>query len=95
MSGPSTALRPVSRRVGLEARAGGCWHCASSISPPAQQRATLTTGANIRSGPSVSASIVRVGKKGDALIVFDAREGWLQVGGDKPEGWVAANLVNR
>ena len=33
MPGPSTALRPVSRRGGLEARAGGCWHCASSISP--------------------------------------------------------------
>jgi hypothetical protein len=33
MRRPRTALRPVSRRGGLEARAGGCWHCASSISP--------------------------------------------------------------
>ena len=54
---------------------------------------TLVTGANIRSGPSANNSIIRVGKKGDILTLFETRGAWLRVGNLQSEGWVAANLA--
>lgn len=69
----------------------------SSLGPrTAIQHGILTTDANIRSGPSTSFAIVRVAKKGDAVTIFDTRDGWAEVGApDRVEGWVANSLLKR
>ena len=56
-------------------------------------RITLITGANIRQAPSTSAAILRAGHQGESLSQFGATNSWVQVGADKPEGWVSRQLV--
>lgn len=58
-------------------------------------KATATTGANIRSAPSATASIVRVAAKGATLNVFREANGWVQVGDTAPEGWISGSLLTR
>lgn len=55
--------------------------------------ATVKTAANVRSGPNISADIVRVAGSGEKFGVFARVNGWVQVGTDKPIGWIAASLL--
>jgi uncharacterized protein YgiM (DUF1202 family) len=54
---------------------------------------TVKTPANIRSGPSASATVIRIARAGEKFDVFGRANGWVQVGTDKPLGWIAASLL--
>jgi Protein of unknown function (DUF4236)/Bacterial SH3 domain len=54
---------------------------------------TVRTPANIRTAPNSSARIIRVAGAGEKFGVFSRASGWVQVGLDKPLGWIAASLL--
>jgi hypothetical protein len=54
---------------------------------------TVRTPANIRSRPSPSATVIRVAASGEKFGVFSRANGWMEVGLDKPIGWIAASLL--
>jgi len=60
---------------------------------PSLPMVTVRTPANIRSGPSSSATVIRVTGSGEKFGVFGRANGWVQVGIDKPLGWIAASLL--
>jgi hypothetical protein len=60
---------------------------------PSRPVVTIKTPSNIRTGPSTSATVVRVAGSGEKFIVFGRANGWVQVGIDKPLGWIAASLL--
>lgn len=62
-------------------------------STPSLPMVTVKTPANIRSAPSISAGVVRVAGAGERFSAFGRANGWVQVGMDKPIGWIAASLV--
>jgi uncharacterized protein YgiM (DUF1202 family) len=51
------------------------------------------TGTNIRSEPSTTAAVVRKETKGRELTVFGRSGQWVEVGEDRPQGWIHADLV--
>ena len=55
---------------------------------------TVKTAANVRSGPNQSAAIVRTANARERFYIFDRRNGWIQVGTDRPLGWIAASLLS-
>lgn len=57
--------------------------------------ATTTTGANIRSQPSRTASIVKVLDKGTEVLVLESSGGWARVASDNrdPLGWINSSLL--
>jgi hypothetical protein len=60
---------------------------------PSLSMVTVRTPANLRSGPSSSATVIRVAGSGEKFNVFGRANGWVQVGTDKPLGWIAASLL--
>jgi hypothetical protein len=56
---------------------------------------TVRTRANIRSGPSSSATIIRAAGSRKKFSVFGRANCWVNVGVDnyKPLGWIAAALL--
>ena len=50
-------------------------------------------GANVRAGPSTSASIVRTEPRGKQLTVFQRVGQWVQIGEATPFGWIHADLL--
>ncbi|MDU7522939.1 MAG: SH3 domain-containing protein [Roseomonas mucosa] len=58
-------------------------------------RVQLKTGGNIRREPSTSGAIIRAGRQGESFRQFDSRAGWIQVGSEVPEGWIASSLLTR
>jgi Protein of unknown function (DUF4236)/Bacterial SH3 domain len=67
----------------------------ASIQPTSQilPMVTVKTSANIRSKPSSTATVVRIASSGEKFGVFSRSNGWVQVGKDKPLGWIAASLL--
>lgn len=73
----------------------------ATSAPPGPVRALVTalpriqlkTGANVRNGPSRSATVLRVGQQGEVFTKFSEANGWLQIGTAQPEGWVAQSVV--
>ncbi len=67
----------------------------TSIRPvtPNVPTATVKSAANLRNGPSISAAIIRVAGPGEKFGVFGRANGWVQVGTDKPLGWISASLL--
>lgn len=59
------------------------------------KKVTVKAGANIRTGPSTTHPVLRTAKPGDVLRIFDTKDGWIQIGIDAPEGWIAASLVTQ
>lgn len=51
------------------------------------------TGTNIRAEPSTTAAVVRKETKGRELTVFGRSGQWVEVGEDRPQGWIHADLV--
>ena len=62
-------------------------------SAPVFPHVRLKTEANVRSGPSRSAGVLRVGQQGEMFTKFGETSGWLHVGANQPEGWVARSVV--
>jgi SH3 domain-containing protein len=62
--------------------------------PASFDRVQLKTGGNIRRDPSTKAPVVRVAQQGDILRQFGKANGWVQVGRDTVEGWLAESTVN-
>ena len=62
-------------------------------SAPVLPHVRLKTGANVRSGPSRNAGVLRIGQQGEAFTKFGETNGWLHVGANRPEGWVAQSVV--
>jgi hypothetical protein len=54
---------------------------------------TVKSAANIRNAPSPTATILRPASAGEKFGVFGRSSGWVQVGTDKPFGWIAASLL--
>jgi hypothetical protein len=69
---------------------------ATTLSTKANSRNTVAikSTANVRSGPSTSAAILRIAKAGEKFNTFNRANGWVQVGGESPEGWIAASLLD-
>lgn len=67
----------------------------ASVQPltPSLPVVTVKTTANLRSGPSTSATIIRVAQQGEKFEVFGRANGWVQVGTERPLGWIAASLL--
>ena len=67
-----------------------------AVEPALQQVQTITvrTTANLRNGPSMSAAIIRVAERGEKFSVFGRTGGWVQVGTDRPQGWISASLLS-
>lgn len=59
---------------------------ASQAADPARVRVRAETV--VRTTPSRKALVLRVARQGDVLTRFGAANGWIQVGGARPEGWV-------
>ncbi|MBV8853499.1 MAG: SH3 domain-containing protein [Sinobacteraceae bacterium] len=57
------------------------------------KRVTAKLPANVRSAPNSTASLVRTLPEGLPVRVFARGAGWVQVGDDKPWGWVFSGLV--
>jgi hypothetical protein len=55
---------------------------------------TVKTTANIRSAPSLSSAVIRIASIGEKFVVFGRSSGWVQVGIDKPIGWIATSLIS-
>jgi hypothetical protein len=70
-----------------------------SLSPTASATGTVRptvaakTTANIRRSADPSSPIVQTAHAGERFTVFDRVKGWIQVGGDKPIGWIAISLT--
>ena len=60
---------------------------------PSLPQVRLKTGANVRTGPSRNAPIVRVGQKGEVFTKFGEANGWLQVGPVGVEVWIARSVA--
>lgn len=91
-----TEVRPTP----IIARAAAAQRIATQPSDFATQRqtwrdATTTTGANVRSAPSLSAAVVRVLDAGAALRIIGTENGWHRVLGrdGEPLGWVHGSIV--
>ena len=54
---------------------------------------TIKISANIRSGPSASSTIIGTADPGERFSVFAQSNGWVQVGQEKPIGWIAKTLL--
>ena len=65
----------------------------TKVATPDVPTVTVKTTANLRSGPSKSAAIIRIADNGERFTVFGRANGWVQVGTDKPLGWIAASLL--
>jgi Bacterial SH3 domain len=65
----------------------------SSPEKPVRPTVSAKTTANIRLLPDSSARIVQTAHAGETFSVFDRSKGWIQVGKDKPVGWIAGSLV--
>lgn len=65
----------------------------SPTSKATLERVQLKTGANIRREPSIRAPVTRIGQQGDILQQFGTANGWVQVGKDIPEGWIAESVL--
>jgi len=60
---------------------------------PSLPQVRLKTGANVRSGPSRNAAVIRVGQKGEVFTKFGETNGWLQVGPAGTEVWIAQSVA--
>jgi hypothetical protein len=68
---------------------------AAPVPPPGRREHTVTrSGANVRSGPSGTADVVRTVSGGTRLAVFSRSGGWVQVGDASPWGWVHSSLLD-
>ena len=61
---------------------------------PSLPMVTVRTPANIRSGPNLSATVIRVARSGEKFSIFGRENGWVRVGIHTPLGWIAATLLN-
>ena len=69
---------------------------APEVSQPPAQRTTeiVLAFVNLRQGPSMNDTIIRVLKKGTKLIVLEEKAGWLRVRlEDGTEGWVGKAMT--
>lgn len=57
------------------------------------QHVTIKEAANIRSGPSKTASVIKSVLKGTNFNVFQKSGSWIQVGDEAPVGWVFSELT--
>jgi hypothetical protein len=60
---------------------------------PGRPIVTVKTPANIRGGPTSSATLIRRAGAGEKFGIFGRANGWVRVGTDKPLGWIAATLL--
>jgi hypothetical protein len=65
------------------------------LSPTEPPRATVLakTAANIRRSAGESSPIVQTAHAGERFTVFARAKGWVQVGADRPVGWIAESLT--
>ena len=90
---PTTAAIPQSRTPPTEIATQKPANSLIQPNLPNLSMVTVRTPANIRSGPSSSATVIRVAGSGEKFGVFGRANGWVQVGLDKPLGWIAASLL--
>ena len=61
--------------------------------PELPGRMVARQAANVREAPNLAAAVARTLPSGFALNVFGQSNGWIQVGGDQPWGWVYSGLL--
>lgn len=65
----------------------------SATSRPLAESVKTLQRANLRSGPSTGATILKTIEAGVAFRVYGRTSGWVKVGFDQPTGWINATLL--